>query len=95
MKKSVKAALFGLAGGIVAFLASGWASLSILMQRDGCANIPTDADYAQAGALCVWTVFVRAVIGGGVIGLLTLALVAGYTFRRPSRSVLDKSEQAN
>ena len=92
MRKSIKSALFGLASGTVAFLAGAWVIFSVLLRCEGGLQIPTDPDYAQAAALGIWTVFVRAVFGGTVIGLITFALVVWYTFRQTQNSAPTKSE---
>ena len=82
MKKSLKSAFFGLASGTATFFVGSWAIFSVLLGLEGWNTGPTDPDYVQADAFGIWTVFVRAVLGGGVIGLLTFAAVARYTFRR-------------
>lgn len=81
-RKIVQPGLLASACGEVAFFASAWAIGSILLWHEKWNQVPTDPDYALTAGLGMWTVFVRAIIWGAFIGLVTLVPTARYFYRR-------------
>ena len=80
VKKSLKSGFSDSLLGRLHSLSAPGPSSSVLLRLEGWNTGPTDPDYVQADAPGIWTVFVRAVLDGSVIGLLTFALVATYMF---------------